>query len=487
MATTLYEYYQSQGQNLPSVEQRKSTASQAGISNYTGTAQQNTQLLGYLQGNNIQSQAIPAQVALNNVPPTQLPTQVPSGSSQLTGAARGFLSQPPITSLSQLGSATQIAGQNAETATDQYRQALQGTMEGRQNLQAGLEQEFDIAGKTEAFNLVKNKFDSTELRYRREKEATMTNPMLSEAQKSARVREIERKEATQLADIAIDYSLKTNQLNSAKELLNEKKNFELEGMRMQLDYYKELKNDYQDIFNTTQKATLDNLVRQEERAYENAQRNADRVYDLQLEAIKMGIKDSSIISKIKSPADLAKYALLGTNGVSTLSEEQLGKIASNPTAKQAVARVGVINAVNEYVSKLEAYKGSGGFDWNRLTKSEKRELETALKTTVGSAINVAQGQGAMGAEEGERILNDLLPTRWTRTKVFSSSGKGVVDAQNSLLRTELSFLDSVFPGASNSLTVFSDYLHGNSADSYLDYSLSDTNVYNTYINSLYGQ
>lgn len=49
--TNLYEYYTSQGQALPSVQARKTVASQAGIANYSGTAQQNQQLLSYLTGN----------------------------------------------------------------------------------------------------------------------------------------------------------------------------------------------------------------------------------------------------------------------------------------------------------------------------------------------------------------------------------------------------------------------------------------------------
>jgi hypothetical protein len=48
--TNLYEYYKSQGQNLPSIADRTSVAKEAGITEpYSGTAQQNTQLLSYLQ------------------------------------------------------------------------------------------------------------------------------------------------------------------------------------------------------------------------------------------------------------------------------------------------------------------------------------------------------------------------------------------------------------------------------------------------------
>lgn len=52
-ASTLYEYYTSQGQKLPSVQDRSKIYEQAGLgsaSSYSGTASQNTSLLSYLQG-----------------------------------------------------------------------------------------------------------------------------------------------------------------------------------------------------------------------------------------------------------------------------------------------------------------------------------------------------------------------------------------------------------------------------------------------------
>ncbi len=49
MANTLYEYYQSKGQALPTWQQRVPIAQQFGIQNYTGTAEQNALLLAKLQ------------------------------------------------------------------------------------------------------------------------------------------------------------------------------------------------------------------------------------------------------------------------------------------------------------------------------------------------------------------------------------------------------------------------------------------------------
>jgi len=52
---TLFDYYKSQGQTLPSLQERAKIASQAGISGYRGTAEQNNALLGFLsKSNNVQ-------------------------------------------------------------------------------------------------------------------------------------------------------------------------------------------------------------------------------------------------------------------------------------------------------------------------------------------------------------------------------------------------------------------------------------------------
>ena len=246
------------------------------------------------------------------------------------------------------------------------------------------------------------------------------------------------------------------------------------------------------IYNFTDKQTQSKI--------QALQKKQDREYEQQQSDIKMKQELATIVTKfggssalIKSIADAPNYtsalAIKGVSrymsdpvenaiknaqlsklnaelsGSSGLSQDQKEKIASNPTAKQSVARIGVIGAVQDYISKLEKYKGpSGTIDFNRLSRGEKKELQTALRTTVGSAVNVAQGQGAMGEEEAKRILSDLEPTRWTRTSVFSRAAKGVIDAQKSLLNSELSFLDSTYGGILD-LPVYRNYLSGTTSSS----------------------
>jgi len=76
--TNLNEYYTGQGQALPTVQQRQDVATKAGITGYTGTAEQNGTLLGYLTG-------LPANKGTSTKPPitadsltnTQTPVVIP--------------------------------------------------------------------------------------------------------------------------------------------------------------------------------------------------------------------------------------------------------------------------------------------------------------------------------------------------------------------------------------------------------------------------
>lgn len=68
--TTLNEYYTQRGQNLPSVNERRELATSAGIQNYSGTAEQNTQLLNYLSRTPVSTGIVPNGISFrtNSVP-----------------------------------------------------------------------------------------------------------------------------------------------------------------------------------------------------------------------------------------------------------------------------------------------------------------------------------------------------------------------------------------------------------------------------------
>lgn len=139
-----------------------------------------------------------------------------------------------------------------------------------------------------------------------------------------------------------------------------------------------------------------------------------------------------------------------------LSKQDREKILNNKNAQQAVARIGVIKSVEDYIDRFnEAVNNS---PQGVLSRSKIAELKASLNTTVGSAINVAQGQGAMGDEEAKRILNGLSVSGIGKTRAkVRAAASGVINSQNTLFMNDLSAVESGIPGASK-FQIFKDYL-----------------------------
>ncbi len=105
MANTLYEFYTGQGKALPSVQERQGIAKEAGISGYAGTAEQNNQLLSYLQKPAIPKvsgpvqprgpAAIPSPTIPNPVAAPVVPTPVGVGPTATPAGLGLVISQDP--------------------------------------------------------------------------------------------------------------------------------------------------------------------------------------------------------------------------------------------------------------------------------------------------------------------------------------------------------------------------------------------------------
>ncbi len=95
MATNLYDYYTGQGKTLPTVQQRTADATKAGISGYTGTADQNNTLLKYLSSNQSAvgpSTAVQTPAAQQYIQSqTQAPAQTPQTAPQTPSAKDAYI------------------------------------------------------------------------------------------------------------------------------------------------------------------------------------------------------------------------------------------------------------------------------------------------------------------------------------------------------------------------------------------------------------
>lgn len=144
---------------------------------------------------------------------------------------------------------------------------------------------------------------------------------------------------------------------------------------------------------------------------------------------------------------------MAESGAGGLSREDRDQILKDPTAKKAASRVAVIEGIKYYRDKVAEYRDSSGV----VPPAKVAELNSILKTSIGSAINVAQDQGAMGDAEADRILGDLSFSRLKSTDRISGVANSIIGAQDTFLNSELAFIDSAIPNASNNFQLFADY------------------------------
>lgn len=255
---------------------------------------------------------IPAGVGLGNTQAPSLPnTPTGSAANQISGAAAGFMAMPALDGAknfgTQLSNANNVANANAQQGQQDYQSQVLGLINQMQNRPGELEQQYGIQKLSADALSAKANYDSVELAYRRQKEATMTDGAISREQKAATISEIERKEASQKADIAIDYNLKQGLLSNAKELMQKQIALELEPMKLKVDYYKDNRDRFDKILDKTEMRQYDYIQKKEERAYQAAQKAGDRLNDLKMEAIKNGASWDDV-KNIKSLADFANIS-----------------------------------------------------------------------------------------------------------------------------------------------------------------------------------
>jgi len=373
---------------------------------------------------------IPAGVGLGNTQAPSLPnTPTGSAANQISGAAAGFMAMPALDGAknfgTQLSNANNVANANAQQGQQDYQSQVLGLINQMQNRPGELEQQYGIQKLSADALSAKANYDSVELAYRRQKEATMTDGAISREQKAATISEIERKEASQKADIAIDYNLKQGLLSNAKELMQKQIALELEPMKLKVDYYKDNRDRFDKILDKTEMRQYDYVQKKEERAYQAAQKAADRKANLIEKAIDNGTYTSDM--KNMSFDQIAEKIGIGTaaKSITPLTKdgkpdvvEEAGNVIklAKKDVPGASSAIGVMSSLQKFASdnKEGAFIGAATVRGrNNLRRGEARKEYINNQSAI-DAINLKVQQWASGAsltEEQTKQVKRLVPDK----------------------------------------------------------------------------
>ena len=312
--------------------------------------------------------AIPADIALGNVKPVELPNKpVSTAPSNATTNANSYIS-----------SLTGVKGiDNANSAI--------------YNLMSSTLNNSELANKLSKANELKTKADLYNEDYRKKAEEARVNPMLGAETLNSRLGALERERAFTAGTLAIEAAAANQDYTSLKSLLNDQMQIELEPLKFNRDFAS-------DMYKRTQDQAFQRQMKAEDRAYEAKKAQLE----LENQAKLFGYTGMTPTLPTGQP-DIAKKIAF------TLK-------ASKKDVPNAEAALGVINSLQ----KLATENSNGQFIGlapikiaGNLRGAESRSKLTANRSDI-EAINLKVQQWASGASltnEQTRQVKKLVPDK----------------------------------------------------------------------------
>lgn len=461
MANNLYDYYTSQGQALPSVQQRQSIAQQAGISGYNGTAGQNTQLLNFLQ-----NQATPTTMPINPVISTNalmgngVQPQMPSVNPAMNPAS--FVAGlTPITPITQTavnpaapGALQQTTGQvgtlegQRGMLTQRLAQA-QNQLLGKGGEQLRLEAVANIPQSVKDINALNEQIVQKKAAFDQAQENFRSGQVGTQELSTGKIAQVQRNAAVQLGGLSALLMAKQGSLDSAKAEIDRTLALEFDPIKQEIENTKtflELNN--QDLSRAEsrqatalkiqldrQAADLDYFRSIKKMTYDNLLKNGGS--SSQMSAL-LGAKSLADISKINQDA----YA----SGTPSERVESLNNtLTLLDTIKNSNglnSRVGPVGLARRFLAFGDAFGAGDAFagSVHQLTSQE----------TLNQLINLKAQGGTLGAlSDQERIMLQNAASKinaWEK-KDNQGGGKGIWDITQKQFKLELDRLTTITQNA----------------------------------------
>lgn len=198
-------------------------------------------------------------------------SDVSQSTVQMAGAAVQGATEGLNTGLQGMISAEdkKIADYQAQVQSQQKTtQSLIDKFMGKGAAQVQAETTAGIPEKTQALTDITNEYNTKALEYRRMEEAVQKEGTLTDAQKSARLRDISRVKNTELADIGIKQAVAQNNLTAAQSLVDRKIDLEYGDLKDIIGFQMQFLDDNREDLSKAEVNKLNLLITDNTRKYE---------------------------------------------------------------------------------------------------------------------------------------------------------------------------------------------------------------------------
>lgn len=329
---------------------------------------------------NTATQPIPVNVISNPAPAyTNLPTQTPVAP----------VVPAPLTFEQFNEQKIKETKPAVDKAYETYLNALGlGETQGQRTISA--EEQAGIPQLQKEFTDVTNQINQKDLEFRRQREAISQEAGLTQAQASAKLADVTRKQNSEMADLEVIRASKSNSLANIQNAVSRKLELQFKDETARID---NLKTIYQDVKGDLTKAEdrkVNQLIKQEDRALEQKYREAEKSVDMITNAISQG-----------APSNVTSRALaLQSAGASQVEiAKSLGLYAGDYLGNQ-LKRVNLAKSSAE-LNQLKGLVAGSGVNTNSLPNTtagftmklmasarNDKNLDTSERQSLAKAMTV---------------------------------------------------------------------------------------------------
>jgi len=404
-ATTLYDFYGAQGQALPSVSARQGIAQQAGIQNYTGSAQQNTQLLGYLKSsyggvsNNSSINTTPVNTtpdasSLSNTQPVVVPP-APQGTSQAANAAIGA-SQGALLGLQNANVA------NAKANYEQSQQQTQGlinTYLGKGEEQIKMEKEAGAPQLQALSNSLNNQYLTQGAAYNSQYNSILNNPNMTREQATQAIADLQQQHGYDLTNTAIQASIASTNYANAETIINHQIELKYAPIKDAIDYGVQFMNQNKDLLTQAQQEKFNAQLQVQQQTYDQGVYNDHLIKDTETQMLKDAASRPGVTPEIlKAMGDvLARGGSIGDMAVASGGILIQGDYQPVQTGFDPNTGVPIYSSFNQKTGQMNVHNGGGilgttGSSQTTITGSDGTQYQMGASTTMGAYASATQTQ-----------------------------------------------------------------------------------------------
>jgi len=298
--------------------------------------------------------------------------------SRVSGLASGVLENTKANALN-----TEITNKLKETesAKDQSKKDMEDVMNRIIGVQASvpnIQEEYKVAEKTQKYNDITSQLENSQRAQKKELD-DLAGSGLTDVQRNAKGREINRAYASEQADLALIQSAANRDMLTASSLAKTKVDLLLEPLKTKLDFVKTFYEDNKDSFNKADSNSFQVKIKEMEQEYQTKEKEQENLQKTKLELLKYATENNA-------PSEI------------------LMSIQNSKTADEAVIGAG---------------------QWGKKGKSvSNKKLETTDIQRIKDLYDITLPYGTTEAEAEKILSNKNTPEVQTRDLITSAKDNG---------------------------------------------------------------